>query len=126
MCQSAFKDIWGSYLIFAGPHKSFTNVNKSSNANNVVFGIHSITSNFEDEQDDCSNERVSAMVADELLGLAVHPFPFHPQDILDMGEEKKPDFEELVNSCNQVMGSCWNYVPRSIPGQCKYYPRIFM
>ena len=83
--QSVFKDIWGSDLIFAGPHKLFTNGNKSSNANHVIFGIHSITSNFEDEQDDWSDERVYAMVADEELGLTVHPFPFNHQDILDVG-----------------------------------------
>ena len=85
--QSVFKDIWVSNLIFAGPHshKSFTNGNKSSNANHVIFGIHSITSNFEDEQDDWSDERVYAMVADEELGLTVHPFPFNHQDILDVG-----------------------------------------
>ena len=28
MYQSVFKDIWGSVLIFAGPHKTFTNGNK--------------------------------------------------------------------------------------------------
>ena len=28
--HSVFKDIWGSDLIFAGPHKSFTNGNKTS------------------------------------------------------------------------------------------------
>ena len=43
------------------------------------------------------------MIADKELGLTVHPFPFNPQDILDVGGEIKPDFEELVNSCNHVM-----------------------
>ena len=38
--QSMFKDIWGSYLIFAGPHKTFTNVNKTSNINPIIFGIY--------------------------------------------------------------------------------------
>ena len=33
--QSVFKDIWGSDLIFAGPHKSFTNGNKVSNVNHL-------------------------------------------------------------------------------------------
>ena len=40
--QSAFKYIWGSDLIFAGPHKTFTNVNKTSKVNHVIFGIHSV------------------------------------------------------------------------------------
>ena len=43
------------------------------------------------------------MVANEELGLTVHPFPFNPQDILDVGGDLNPDFEELVNSCNHVM-----------------------
>ena len=72
--QSVFKDIWGSDLIFAGPHKSFTNGNKSSNANHVVFGIHSTISTYEDKQDNWADEREYAMVADEKLGLTVHPF----------------------------------------------------
>ena len=81
----------------------FTNGNKSSNANLVVFGIHSIISKYEDEQDDWADEREYAMVADEELGQTVHPLPFNPQDILDVGREINPDLEELVNSCNHVM-----------------------
>ena len=57
----------------------------------------------EDEQDNWADEREYAMIADKELGLTVHPFPFNPQDILDVGGEIKPDFEELVNSCNYVM-----------------------
>ena len=47
--QSVFKDFWGSDLIFAGPHKTFTNVNKTSNINHIIFGIHSVNSKPEDE-----------------------------------------------------------------------------
>ena len=49
--QSVFKDIWGSNLIFAGPHKSFTNGNKTSSVSHVNFGIHSVIIEHEDEQD---------------------------------------------------------------------------
>ena len=41
--QSVFKDIWGSDLIFAGPHKTFTDANKPSSANHVCFGIQATT-----------------------------------------------------------------------------------
>ena len=92
MYKSVFKDIWGSDLIFAGPHKLLTNGNKSKNANHVVFGIHSIISKYEDKQDDWADERECAMVADEEVGLTVHAFTFNPQDILDVGGEIKPDF----------------------------------
>ena len=79
MYQSVFKDICGSDLILVGPLKSFINGNKSSNANHVIFGIHSIISKYEGEQDDWTDEREYAMIADTELGLTVHPFPFNPQ-----------------------------------------------
>ena len=37
------------------------------------------------------------MIADNELGLTVHPFPINPQDILEVGGEMEPDFEELVH-----------------------------
>ena len=98
-----FKDIWGSDLIFAGPHKSFTNSNKTSNVSHVIFGIHSVISDRETEHDTWADKREYAVIADNELGLTVHPFPINPQDILDVGGEIEPDFEELVNSCNHIM-----------------------
>ena len=99
--QSVIKDIWSSDLIFAGPHKSFTNKNTSSNVNHVIFGIHYTISTYEDKQDGLTDEREYVMVV--ALGLTVHPFLFNPQDILDVGGEINPDFKELVNSCNHIM-----------------------
>ena len=49
--QSVFKDIWGSNLIFAGPHKTFTSSNKTSNVNHIIFGIHSVISDHEGEDE---------------------------------------------------------------------------
>ena len=49
--QSVFKDIWGSDLIFAGPHKLFSNRNKPININHPIFRIHSVSSESEDKQD---------------------------------------------------------------------------
>ena len=95
--QSVFKDICGSDIIFGGPHKLFSNGNKSSNANHVIFGIHSVISNAK-EEDYWTDERQYAMIVDVELGLSVHPFPLNPQDILDVGGEITPDFEELVDS----------------------------
>ena len=103
MYQSVFKDLWGSDLIFAGPHKSFTNCNKTSNVNHVIFGIHSIISECEDEYDTWTDKREYAVITDNELGLTVNPFPINPEDILDMGGEIEPDFKELVNSFNHVM-----------------------
>ena len=98
-----FKDIWGSDLIFAGPHKTFTNVNKTSNVNHVIFGVHLVISELEDEHDTWTDERKYAVITDTDLGLTIYAFPLNPEDIFNVGGEIVPDFEELVNSCNHVM-----------------------
>ena len=98
--QSVFKDIWGSDLIFAGPHKTFTNVNKTSNINHIIFGIHSVN---ESEDKSWTDEREYAIITDSDLGLTVNPFPLNPDDLLDVGGHVVPDFEELVDSYNHVM-----------------------
>ena len=85
MYQSVFKDLWGSDLIFAGPHKWFTNGNKTSNINHVIFGIHSVISECEDKHDTWTDEREYTVVTDTELCLTVNPFPLNPEDILDLG-----------------------------------------
>ena len=57
--QSVFKDIWDSDLIFAGPHKTFTTGNKTSNINHVIFGIHSVISEHEREDESWTDKRLS-------------------------------------------------------------------
>ena len=47
--------------------------------------VHSVISEHEDEQDTWADKRE----------YAVHPFPINPQDILDVGGEIEPDFEEF-------------------------------
>ena len=101
MYHSVFKDIWGSDLIFAGPNKSFTNGDKPSNANYVIFGIHFAIRN--NEEDNWADARQYAMITDVELGLTVHPCPINLQDILDVGGVIIPDFEALVYSCNHVL-----------------------
>ena len=103
MYQSVLKDIRGSYLIFNGPHKMFTNGNKTSNINHIIFGIHSIISELEDKHDTWADEREYAIITNTELDLTVNPFPLNSEDLLDMGGEIVPDFEVLVNSCNHVM-----------------------
>ena len=85
MYQIVFNDIWGSDLIFAGPHKTFTNGNKTCNINHVIFGIHSVISEPEDEYDTWTDEREYAIITNTALGLTVNPFPLNPEDLLDMG-----------------------------------------
>ena len=101
MYQSVFKDIWGSDLIFAGPHKTFMNVNLTSNINHVIFGIHSVISEPESEDESWTDEREYAIITDSEQGLTVNP-----DDLLDVGGQIIPDFEELVDSCNHIMEEC--------------------
>ena len=41
--RSAFRDMWGSNLIFAGPHKAFTNANRVNSANYSIIESCAIT-----------------------------------------------------------------------------------
>ena len=41
--------------------------------------------------------------ANSELGLTINPFPLNSEDLLDVGGEIIPDFEELVDSCNHIM-----------------------
>ena len=80
MYQSVFKDIWGSDLIFAGPHKTFTDGNKTSNINHITFGIHSVNSEPEDEGE-------YTIITNTELGLTGNLVPLNPEDLLDVGGE---------------------------------------
>ena len=90
----------------AGPHKTFTNGNKTSNINHVINGIHSFISEPEIEDESWTDEREYALITNSELGLTVNPFPLNPDDLLDVGGQIIPDFEELVDSCNHVMEDC--------------------
>ena len=85
--QSVFKDIWGSDLIFAGPHKTFTNGNKTSNVNHVIFGIHSVISEPEDEHDIWTDEDEYAIISNTELSLTVNSVPLNLEDLLDVDGE---------------------------------------
>ena len=99
MYQSVFKDIWGSDLIFAGPHKSFTNVNKTSNINHVIFVIHSVNSEPKSEDEPWTDEREYAIITDSNLGLTVNPFLLNPDNLLDVG-----------GKLFQTLRSLWIYI----------------
>ena len=69
-----------------------------SNINHVIFEIHSVISELEDQNDTWTDEREYPVVTNTKLGLTVNPFPLNPEDIIDLGGELVLDFEELVNS----------------------------
>ena len=122
--QSIFKDIWGSDFILAGPHKTFTNGNKMSNINQVIFGIHSVISESESEDESLTDKREYAIIVDSELGRTVNPFSLNPDDLLDVGGQVIPDFEDLVDSCNHVLEECEKNFPNISVGFIKQSSRL--
>ena len=49
--QSVFRDIWGSNIIFAGPHRSFTNTTRIGAASYSIVESHSIARSDERNDD---------------------------------------------------------------------------
>ena len=74
-----------------------------SNINHVIFGIHSVISESEIEDESWTDEQEYAIIPDSELGLTVNPFPLNPCDLLDVGGQIVPDFEDLVDSCNHIL-----------------------
>ena len=77
-----------------------------SNINHVIFGIHSVIGESEIEDKSWTDEQEYAVIADSELGLTVNPFPLNPCDLLHVGGQIIPDFEDLVDSCNHVLEEC--------------------
>ena len=75
--QSPFKNIYGPKLIFAGPHKSFSEVNPMSNA--VFFMRKKLDEEFEAGFE----ERRFSLVTNKFLSTTVHPHPISRDDVLD-------------------------------------------
>ena len=103
MYQSVFKDIWGTDIIFAGPHKTFNDVNKTSNVNHATLGIHSTTKEADCDDDLWTDEREYSLIADAELRLTINPFPLNQKDIVEAGGRVDLDFEERVDCDNHVM-----------------------
>jgi len=95
--MSPFKDIYGSRLIFAGPHRSFTKGDdgKRTEMSNAVFLIRQrIFQELEIELE----ERFSSMRTNKKLGLTVNPFPINGEDIMDCNGEIEEELEDLLDN----------------------------
>jgi len=93
---SPFKDVFGSRIIFAGPHKSFTRTNdeKYPEMSNAVFLIREqIMENLDDEIE----QRCYGIRTNEKLGLTVNPHPIIEEDIIDCNGEIEDDFESSLD-----------------------------
>ena len=93
---SPFKDVYGSRIIFAGPHKSFTRGNdeKCPEMSNAVFLIRErIMENMDDEVE----QRCYAIMTNEKLGLTANPHPIIEEDIIDCNGEVEDDLESSLD-----------------------------
>ena len=81
--RSPFTDIWGSRLIFAGPHSSFTKANGAIKADisNAIFHMKQDAEirPWEEKQIPFS------ITVDKRFNISIHPHPLNEEDILDVG-----------------------------------------
>ena len=90
--ESIFVDIWGSRLIYACPHPPFTE-NNSGCKQNVTHAV------FYTSMENCiQGEQLSfhSLVADECLGLTIHPHPLNDEDFLKLEFMVDNNLEELL------------------------------
>ena len=95
--MSPFKDIYGSRLIFAGPHRSFTKGDdgKRTEMSNAVFLIRQrIFQELEMELE----EQFYSMRTNKKLGLTVNPYPINGEDIMDCNGEIEEELEDLLDN----------------------------
>ena len=81
--KSPFTDIWGSRLIFAGPHSSFTKANGGIKADitNAVFHMkQDIDRNPWEER-----QIHPSIQIDKRFNISIHPHPINDKDIIDIG-----------------------------------------
>ena len=69
--RSVFRDIWGSNLIFAGPHKTFTNVNRVCTISHSIVESHPIARNDGRNDDLLMHEQEYCVVMNTDLGVMV-------------------------------------------------------
>jgi len=93
---SPFKDVYGSRIIFAGPHKSFTEANKGikNPMSNAVFFMKQ---KIEDELDQDIEERQFSILTNKFLGTTVCPHPITEEDVLDCNGGLSEQFENTLD-----------------------------
>ena len=99
---SPFKDIYGSRLIFAGPHRSFTKNDdgKRSDMSNAVFLIKNQI--YEDLDEDYE-DRCFSVTTDKRLGFTINPYPINEDDIWDCNGIVPEQFEESLDDHEKLL-----------------------
>ena len=114
---SPFRDIYGSRLIFAGPHKSFTKKDDGKNTlmSNAVFLIRE---KMMEELEVEPEERCYSIRVNEKLGLTVNPYPISKEDIEDCCGEIAEDFEDSMDDHEKLV-SMLDYQENYCMEHCK-------
>ena len=99
---SPFKDIYGSRLIFAGPHKSFTKsddglTNEMSNA--VFFMREQVHERLRMD----SEQRCFSITVNEKLGTTINPYPINEEDLMDCDGVIPEQFEESLDVHDKLL-----------------------
>ena len=91
---SPFKDIYGSRLIFAGPHRSFTKSDdglKTEMSNAVFFMREQVHESLWRD----SEQRCFSITVNEKFGTTINPYPINEEDLMDCGGIIPEQFESL-------------------------------
>ena len=99
---SPFKDVWGSRIIFAGPHKAFTEGNRGVRTD-LSHAVFLLRDRMDAELADDFETRPFSIAADKTLGTTVHPYPFLETDLLDAGGKIPEQFESRINSTQGLL-----------------------
>ena len=97
--RSPFKDRFGSRIIFAGPHASFTRGNTSWKAE-VSMAVMDIKDSqlAIDESHENGTEQIDyAITLSKSLGITVHPHPINEEDVRDAGCEVPVQLEDIID-----------------------------
>ena len=99
---SPFKDIYGSRVIFAGPHKSFTrsdNGLKTEMSNAVFFMREQVHENLGMD----SEERCFSITTNKRFGTTVNPFPINEDDLIDCNGMIPEQFDESLDDHDKLL-----------------------
>ena len=99
---SPFKDVFGSRVIFGGPHKSFTKEDDGlkTKMSNAVFLIREqIYEGLNEEYED----RCFSITTNKKLGLTVNPYPINEEDIWDCDGVVPDQFEDYVDDHEKLL-----------------------
>ena len=99
---SPFKDIYGSRLIFAGPHKLFTKSDdglKTEMSNVVFFMREQVHESLRMD----SEERCFSITVNKKLGITVNPYPINEEDLIDCNGIIPEQFEESLDDHDKLL-----------------------